>query len=546
MINNEITEKKQNILVIDDSKLNRQIVKKTFATYNYNVTEAVDGLDGLEKIRNNDFDIILLDIIMPNLDGFGFLEKFKSEIKKFIPIILMTGLDDLNSKIQGLNTGADDFLMKPLHEKELVARVFSLLRLKEAHDGLQKTLNDVEELKKQQDGDYFLTSLLIDPLNTNLGNNDSIKTEFLIKQKKKFQFKKWQKEIGGDICISKNITLKNKEYTAIINADAMGKSMQGAGGAIVLGTAFGSIVNEKEIINKLPEIWIRDIVKNFQDIFESFNGSMMISMVIILIDNSNGCMYHINAEHPFPVIYREGRAEFLEKNIQLRKIGWLGMNKKINVKIFQMQKDDVIILGSDGRDDLLLGNGINGNRIINEDETLFLEVVKDSNADLNDIYTNLIKKGSLTDDLSLVKISYNNQNYSLKDEILDTILNLAEQKNINTDDDISNIFNNLFKKYIKEQNYSEIEKLLERYYGAFPEDNNSLFLYSYLNKIEKKYNEAIEYGEALFLRDDNHINNLVNLANLYNIKKDKRKAAKIIDHLKSIDPDNKNLQLLSK
>ncbi len=101
-----------NILAIDDSRLNRAIVKKTLTGLNMKVDEAVDGMEGLKALKNKKYDLVLVDIIMPNLDGFGFLSKFKEVVgDNFIPVILMTGSDDLNSKIKGLRIGADDFLV---------------------------------------------------------------------------------------------------------------------------------------------------------------------------------------------------------------------------------------------------------------------------------------------------------------------------------------------------------------------------------------------------------------------------------------------------
>ena len=144
----EYPDKKWNILAIDDSKLNRAIIKNTLLPLNMKVDEASDGAKGLKALDNNNYDLILVDIIMPNLDGFEFLSRFKKNIgNRFIPTILMTGLDDLNSKIEGLQIGADDYLLKPLNEKELVARVQSLLRLKTAHDELyEKNKNYRKEL----------------------------------------------------------------------------------------------------------------------------------------------------------------------------------------------------------------------------------------------------------------------------------------------------------------------------------------------------------------------------------------------------------------
>jgi serine phosphatase RsbU (regulator of sigma subunit) len=136
-MNFDYLNKTWKILVIDDSKLNRAIIRKVLSDLNMDVDEANDGELGLEALERKKYDLVLVDIIMPNLDGFGFLSKFKDTIgKDFIPVVLMTGSDDLKSKIKGLRIGADDFLLKPLNEKELVARVLSLLRLKSVYTEL--------------------------------------------------------------------------------------------------------------------------------------------------------------------------------------------------------------------------------------------------------------------------------------------------------------------------------------------------------------------------------------------------------------------------
>jgi DNA-binding response OmpR family regulator len=154
MIKNLIN-KKYRILCIDDSKLNRAFIVKILTPLNISVDEAENGIAGLEMIDRNSYDLILLDIIMPEMDGFGFLKEFSRDAREqFIPVILMTGLDDLNAKIKGLSTGADDYLLKPLNEQELIARVFSLLRLKNANSELyEKNMlikKELEAAKKIQ------------------------------------------------------------------------------------------------------------------------------------------------------------------------------------------------------------------------------------------------------------------------------------------------------------------------------------------------------------------------------------------------------------
>ncbi len=118
----EYLNRKWNVLAIDDSKLNRAVIKDILSQLNVTVDEAADGLEGLEALKKNNYDLILVDIIMPNLDGFAFLSKVKDYTGgEFVPVILMTGTDDLNSKIKGLRIGADDFLAgiflhSPCHE----------------------------------------------------------------------------------------------------------------------------------------------------------------------------------------------------------------------------------------------------------------------------------------------------------------------------------------------------------------------------------------------------------------------------------------------
>lgn len=129
--------RKPRILVVDDSKLNRAIVKKTLVPLAIEVAECADGQEALDLLVSANFDLILVDIIMPRVDGFEFIQRFRAmQSRAFVPVVLMTGLEDLDNKIMGLNIGADDFLMKPLNDKELAARVNSLLRLKGAHDEL--------------------------------------------------------------------------------------------------------------------------------------------------------------------------------------------------------------------------------------------------------------------------------------------------------------------------------------------------------------------------------------------------------------------------
>jgi tetratricopeptide (TPR) repeat protein len=194
----------------------------------------------------------------------------------------------------------------------------------------------------------------------------------------------------------------------------MGKSIQGAGGALALGVVFKSILSRARLFSTketvFPERWLKVAFQELQSVFESFDGSMMISVVMGLIDNDKGFLYYINAEHPFCVLYRDNKASFIEKELNLRKIGIMTAEHSgdFQVNTFKLEDSDVIILGSDGRDDIKLGLDEQGGRVINEDENLFLETVESAEADLEKIFTITQKKGELIDDYSLLRIEYKN------------------------------------------------------------------------------------------------------------------------------------------
>ncbi|HMZ59458.1 MAG TPA: SpoIIE family protein phosphatase, partial [Leptospiraceae bacterium] len=257
---------------------------------------------------------------------------------------------------------------------------------------LMATLKQVELLKEQQDGDYFLTTLLLKPLGTVKAENTRLKVDFFVKQKKEFTFRKQKHQIGGDICISQTLNLKGKKYIVFLNADAMGKSMQGAGGILVLGAVFHSIVHRtKSYIAHSevpPEKWMKNAFKELHKIFESFDGSMLVSLLFGLVEESTGLVYYINAEHPWMVLYRDRIASFAEHTLSFRKLGHSGLEGEIYVTTFQLHPGDLLIMGSDGKDDVVLSKS-KDSRVINENEELFLKKVEEAEGNLERIYGTL-------------------------------------------------------------------------------------------------------------------------------------------------------------
>ncbi|MBQ8444722.1 MAG: response regulator transcription factor [Clostridia bacterium] len=115
------------ILIVEDDKDLRQIVADFLAMNDYDVETACDGQQGLDKLNNDNFDLILSDIMMPRVDGFSFLERIR-KMGNSSPVIFMTARDDKFSKQLGYKLGVDDYIVKPFDLDELVLKVGAILR----------------------------------------------------------------------------------------------------------------------------------------------------------------------------------------------------------------------------------------------------------------------------------------------------------------------------------------------------------------------------------------------------------------------------------
>ncbi len=132
------------ILVVDDLAENREILKLRLEAHGYEVLTAVDGAEGLARIHDYRPDLVLLDVMMPELDGFEVCRRVRADPNlAFIPIILVTAKSDSRDVVQGLEAGGDEYLTKPVDQAALIARVRSMLRIKALHDQVQAQAADL-------------------------------------------------------------------------------------------------------------------------------------------------------------------------------------------------------------------------------------------------------------------------------------------------------------------------------------------------------------------------------------------------------------------
>lgn len=117
---------REKILVVDDEFEMRRLIR-IYLSENFDVVEAENGLEAIEKLESDDVNIILLDVMMPEMDGWELCRKIR-ETDNLTPILMLTARSDVFDKVHGLTIGADDYLAKPFDPSELVARIQALLR----------------------------------------------------------------------------------------------------------------------------------------------------------------------------------------------------------------------------------------------------------------------------------------------------------------------------------------------------------------------------------------------------------------------------------
>lgn len=130
------------ILLAEDEKALSKALVTILERNNYSVDAVFDGQSALDYLENDNYDAVILDIMMPKIDGLTVLKRVRQE-KNLIPILLLTAKSEVDDKVEGLDAGANDYLTKPFHSKELLARIRAITRSHTVHSNSKLTMGNV-------------------------------------------------------------------------------------------------------------------------------------------------------------------------------------------------------------------------------------------------------------------------------------------------------------------------------------------------------------------------------------------------------------------
>lgn len=286
-----MADMKKKILVINDSENLREIIQFYLELNNYDVCQAADGYKGLEKAKQELPDLILLDIIMPGIDGFEVCRLLKKDPKtQEIPVIFFSSLSNTEDKVKGLESGGVDFINNTADQPELLARIETHLKIRDLTHKLQVSNQELRLKQKALNEDlYAAASIQQSLLPTKIPVIPNVKMAWLCQP---------SELVGGDIC---NIISLNESLISYI-LDVSGHGVPSA----MVTVSITQYLRQKQFLDPATSPKQVLINLNHEYPFEKFN---MFSTIFYMIFNpQNGKLIYSSAGHP-PAVHLNPQRE---------------------------------------------------------------------------------------------------------------------------------------------------------------------------------------------------------------------------------------------
>ncbi len=265
-------DKQHHVLIVDDVQDNLDLLQRILEGWDYSVGFALDGFAALDLARQNPFDAIILDIMMPGIDGIETCRRIREDLELHtVPIIMLTGMDDNTTLAKCLEVGADDFIAKPFNRIVLRARLESAIRRKELEDVILNTNQYLEQKVSERTSELF-------------ESNRQLQKEIQLRRLKEQELVDFQEQLA-DIVVQKTRDLEQSRDRALSAEKAMSgflanmtHELRTPLHSILSFTRFGLAKAEAEKVD------IDAVIENFHEIQSS--GEVLLGLINNLLDLS--------------------------------------------------------------------------------------------------------------------------------------------------------------------------------------------------------------------------------------------------------------------
>jgi len=354
------------ILVVDDDLTNRLVLCSLLKDAGFESLEAVNGEEAVQAVEDNHIDIVLMDVMMPIMDGYDATKIIKNRQDRFIPIIFLTAMTDEKSLIKCIDSGGDDFLTKPYSHALLNSKINSMLRIAELYQNIEEKNNEISERNSEMQKEMYITSKLFDKLSKNDMRGEKTGLKYSMSPMSMF---------NGDLIL----TAKNQTSGLdIIVGDFTGHGLSAAIGAIPVSDVFHSMTQKCFSYNDL----LKEANSKLMDLLPT---QMFMACVFISVDRTNNIISIINAGLPDVYLYRNNKIirTFKSKNIPL---GITNISSsQLEVEMETLEYGDRLYVATDG---IMEAHSVSGemfglNRLLklmadhNQSDTMFETVLSE-------------------------------------------------------------------------------------------------------------------------------------------------------------------------
>jgi serine phosphatase RsbU (regulator of sigma subunit) len=336
------------ILVVDDSEINRDLISRQIEAQGHNVITAINGEQAIEEIQTGNYDLILLDVIMPKMNGYQVLEWICHSEWRHIPVIMISALDEIDSVVKCIEMGAEDYLPKTFNPTLLRARVGACLKQKQSRDRENHYLSQLAQANQEITNLNERLQAENSRMSTELEVTRRLQQMMLPKERELLEIPQLDiagymepaEEVGGDYYD----ILQQDDRVTISIGDVTGHGLESGVLTIVAQTAIRTLVeNGVSEPEKILEVLNRTVYKNLQRMGSSKN------MTLALLDYHQGKLT-LSGQHEEAIVVRcNGTVE----NLDTIDLGFpIGLEENIAEFLdrteIQLYSGDLVVLYTDG------------------------------------------------------------------------------------------------------------------------------------------------------------------------------------------------------